>query len=84
MANPVNLQVATRKRGNPNWGGPLPPTAVLVTEFEMQVRKLRLTKEIYTSSRELLIWCQRNRNRAHIPEWLLGKWSITVEPQNSG
>jgi len=31
---------AFRKRGNPNWGRPMLP--VLCTEFEMQVRHLRL------------------------------------------
>jgi len=36
-----------RKRGNPNWGRPMPPTSFLCTEFEMQVRQLRLTVETY-------------------------------------
>jgi hypothetical protein len=84
MANPVDIRPASRKRGNPNWGRPIPPLPALPTEFELQVRRLRLTKETYTSSRGLRAWCERNRNRLYIPEWLLKEWGITVEPDNSG
>jgi len=24
-------------------------------------------------------WCEQNRNRCYIPEWLLKKWGITVD-----
>lgn len=84
MANPVDIRVASRKRGNPHWGKPIPPTPAIATEFELQVLELGLTKEMYTSSRELRTWCERNRNRFYIPEWLLAEWRITVEPDNSG
>jgi hypothetical protein len=30
-------------------------------------------------SRLFRIWCERNRNRVYIPEWLLKKWGITVD-----
>lgn len=79
MASPVDIRVASRKRGNPNWGRPIPPAPVLPTEFEQQVSRLRLTNEMYASSRELRIWCERNRNRVYVPEWLLKEWRITVE-----
>jgi len=79
MAIPVVLPAARRKRGNPNWGRPIPPLFALPTEFEMQVRQLQLTAGTYTSSRELRAWCERNRNRVYIPEWLLGEWGITVD-----
>jgi hypothetical protein len=69
-----------RRRGNPNWGRPLPPAPALPTEFELQVRHLRLTPEMYASSRELRTWCRQNRNRVYIPEWLLEEWSLTVDP----
>ena len=52
----------------------------LATEFELRVRKLQLTAETYTSSAELRAWCEQNRNRCYIPEWLLQKWDITVDP----
>jgi len=58
----------------------MPPAPVLATEFEMQVRQLRLTVETYVSSAELRSWCERNRNRFYIPEWLLDAWDILVDP----
>jgi hypothetical protein len=70
-----------RKRGNPNWGQPMPPgRAVLATEFEIQLRRLLLTPETYLSSVELHRWCEENRNRCYVPEWLLEEWGITVDP----
>ena len=35
--------------------------------------------EMYTSSRELRAWCEQNKNRVYIPEWLLGEWGINVD-----
>ncbi|SPF36633.1 conserved hypothetical protein [Candidatus Sulfotelmatobacter kueseliae] len=81
MATPV---VHTRKRGNPNWGRPIPCAPALATEFELQVMRLKLTAEMYASSRELHIWCQQNRNRIYVPEWLLKKWGIPVDAIFSG
>ena len=84
MATPVVLPAAKRKRGNPNWGRPIAPLLALPTEFEMQVRQLHLMAEMYTSSRELRAWCNQNRNRVYIPEWLLEEWGITVDAALSG
>jgi hypothetical protein len=81
MAAPV---ARTRKRGNPNWGRPIPPAPALATEFELRARQLHLTPEIYALSRELRLWCELNRNRVYIPEWLLEEWSITVDALSSG
>jgi hypothetical protein len=39
---------------------------------------------MYASSLELRAWCEQNRNRRYIPEWLLEEWSITVELYFSG
>ena len=80
---PVASPTTTRKRGNPNWGRPSPPVPVLATEFELRVRQLRLTPEMYTSSAELRAWCEQNRNRVYIPEWLLKELGITVDPNFS-
>jgi hypothetical protein len=80
MTTPVALPAKTRKRGNPNWGLPIPFAPALPTEFELRVRQLRLTGEMYTSSAELHRWCERNRNRRYVPEWLLQEWDITVDP----
>jgi len=73
-----------RPRGNPNWGRPMLPASVLCTEFEMQVRQLRLTIETYAFSAELRTWCERNRNRFYIPEWLLDEWGFRVDANLSG
>ncbi len=81
---PDSLLVTTRKRGNPSWGrsGPFPPATA--TAFEMQVRQLQLTPEAYVFSDRLRSWCERNRNRCYIPEWLLKAWDIPVDPDLSG
>lgn len=67
------------RRGNPNWGLPAPPIPATPTEFEIVVRQLRLIPEMYKSSRELKRWCEHNRNRCYVPEWLLREWGMTVE-----
>jgi hypothetical protein len=81
MAMPVTHK---RKRGNPNWGRPMPPGPALATEFELRVRHLQLTPETYTSSRALHAWCKENRNRIYIPEWLLAEWGFDVDPYFTG
>ena len=75
MAIPVAQK---RKRGNPNWGRPIAPLLALPTEFEMRVRQLQLTAATYTSSRQLHAWCEQNRNRLYVPEWLLEEWGMIV------
>ena len=52
MAIPVAPPTTTRRRGNPNWGRPIPPTAALATEFELRVRHLHLTPEMYADHAE--------------------------------
>jgi hypothetical protein len=79
MAMPVAFPAAKRKRGNPNWGRPIPLGPALATEFELRVRQLQLTPGTYISSRELRAWCEQNRNRCYVPEWLLEEWGITVD-----
>jgi hypothetical protein len=78
MVDPGCLLVK-RKRGNPNWGHPILPGPALATEFELRVRYLRLTAEMYTSSAALRAWCKQNKDRVYIPEWLLKEWCITVD-----
>ena len=80
MAIPIALPALARKRGNPNWGRPIPPTPALATEFELRVRQLQLTPEMYARSAELRNWCKQNKNRVYIPQWLLKAWSLTVDP----
>jgi len=72
------------KRGNPNWGQPLLHIPYAPTEFEVEVRKLGLTKQTWAGSAQLRIWCERNRNQRYIPEWLLKAWGIPVDSIFSG
>lgn len=73
-----------RKRGNPDWGKPSPFPPALPTEFELKVRQLRLTRQMYVRSAELRAWCEQNRNRIYIPEWLLEAWGIVVDVRYEG
>ena len=57
----------------------MPPVLAGPTEFEIIVRRLRLVPEMYAASLELRRWCQLNRNRCFVPEWLLEKWDMDVE-----
>ena len=82
---PGNIPPAmTRRRGNPNWGRPARPVPAVATAFEVQVRRLGLTRQTCAGSRELRGWCERNKNRCYIPEWLLEEWEIAVDPYFSG
>jgi hypothetical protein len=38
----------------------------------------------YVSSAELKRWCEHDRNRVSVPEWLLEAWGIQVEAILSG
>ena len=58
------------RRGNPNWGRAMPFAPALPTEFELTLKCLRLTPQMYASSRELKRWSESNRNRCYVPEWL--------------
>jgi hypothetical protein len=49
----------------------------------MQVKKLGLTKQTYADSAQLRSWCENNRNRFYVPEWLLDALGITVDPNLS-
>ena len=83
MAKPFVPPTTPRKRGNPNWGKPAQSTPATATEFELQARQLGLTKQTYTSSAQLRTWCEHNKNRCYIPEWLLAEWGISVDPNAS-
>jgi hypothetical protein len=80
----IFLTAMTRRHGNPNWGRPGGAIPAVVTEFECEIRRLGLTKETCASSHEFRRWCERNKNRCYIPEWLLEEWEIAVDPYFSG
>jgi len=79
IVNSLVKQGTRRGRGNPNWDKPPAPLPVLLTEFEVQVERLGLSKAQYVASVELKRWCAHNRNRYYVPEWLLEEWEMTVE-----
>jgi len=54
----------------------------LATAFEEQVRKLGLNLQTCAESKELRLWCERNKNRCYIPEWLLEQWNLSVDPDD--
>jgi hypothetical protein len=70
-----------RRRGNPNWGQPIFPSTPKAgaTEFEREVRRLGLTRKTCVGSYELRLWCEHNKNRIYIPEWLLKEWGLEVK-----
>ncbi len=82
MTRPVALSSASKTRKS-QLGRPILHAPILATEFEMRVRQLRLSPEMYAFSHELRNWCERNRNRVYIPEWLLEEWGISVDPNFS-
>jgi hypothetical protein len=84
MSTAIAPSDAKRRRGNPNWGKPSQPIHAVLTEFETQVERLGLTKAEYVGSAELRRWCERNRNRCYVPEWLLKEWDLPVEAIFSG
>ncbi len=79
MPTPLVRPALPRKRGNPNWGKAFQPAPAIATEFELHARRLGLTKRTYAASAQLRGWCERNRNRCYVPEWLLAEWGMTVE-----
>jgi hypothetical protein len=50
------------------------------TAFERQVRKLGLNERTCVASKVLRLWCEENKDRYYIPEWLLARWGMTVTP----
>ena len=80
MTKPLVPIATHRRRGNPNWGKFTQPIPAIATQFELQVEQLGLTMQTCTTSARLRAWCEDNKNRCYIPEWLLKDWEITVDP----
>ena len=74
----------TRRRGNPNWGKLMEAAPAFPTAFEEQVKKLGLSEQTCETSEKLRQWCERNKDRSYIPEWLLNRWQISVDPNVKG
>lgn len=69
------------RRGNRNWSSgkcfEVPPAAP--TAFEAIAQKLQLSEQMYTGSQQLRDWCELNKSRCYIPEWLLQVWRIQID-----
>jgi len=84
VIKPLAISPAARKRGNPNWGKPAQHVPYVATEFEQQIQQLGLNEQNCVASEEPRQWCERNNDRCYIPEWLLKRWQISVDPNFSG
>jgi hypothetical protein len=60
------------------------PVPAVPTAFEEQIRKLGLNEQTCGTSEKLRQWCQSNKDRYYIPESLLKRWGIPVDPNVSG
>src|ERR1700674_1144008 len=81
----VMVRPMARRRGNSTWSSgrlaeirPRGPTG-----FEQQVQRLGLNEQTCAASRELKQWCERNKDSHYIPEWLLKRWGMSVDPNVS-
>jgi hypothetical protein len=43
-------------------------------------RRLGLTEPNYATSEHLRSWCEHNLDRCYVPEWLLKRWGMAVDP----
>jgi len=71
-----------RRTGNPEWSSGYNSPEVrpaVATDFEIQASQLGLTPDSYALSIQLRRWCEQNRKRSYIPEWLLEIWKISVD-----
>jgi len=70
---------------NSNWasGRPAKHRPPAPTSFEDEVRRLGLDEQTCAESLDLKRWCELNKNRCYIPEWLLKRWGMTVDPNVS-
>jgi hypothetical protein len=69
------------RRGNPNWGKPVPfgPVVPTVPSFESAVKELKLHPDQYVCSKRLREWARRNKNSKFIPESLLQAWGFETD-----
>lgn len=70
-----------RNSRNSNWssGGPVTSRPAGNTGFEKELRRLGLNERTCAASRELKAWCERNKDRCYIPEWLLKEWGMSAD-----
>jgi len=52
----------------------------IISRCPFEVQKLGLTEQSCAASEKLKQWCERNKDRCCIPESLLKRWGILVDP----
>jgi len=69
------------RRGNPNWGKPVPfgPVVPTVTSFEEAAKEFKLHPNQYLHSTRLREWARRNKSSKFIPESLLQAWGFETD-----
>ena len=77
----VKMSLPMTQHPNPNWasGGAARERPRAATEFEKRMRELHLSPDNCAASKELRRWCEDNKNRCYIPEWLLKTWGIPID-----
>jgi hypothetical protein len=75
----------SRRKFNPDWasGKRKPPPPSTPGEFERYAAHLGVSQEHWADSEALRKWCEQNRDRIYVPEWLLKHWGIPVDPNLS-
>jgi hypothetical protein len=69
-----------KRRGNPNWGKPNAPLAIVTpSAFEEQARKLDLTPDQFVNSVRLREWARLNMGLKYVPEELLEAWDLNLD-----
>ena len=78
----LDRRMTRPRKLNSGWSSGKPPKvpAATPTEFELQAMHLGLTEQNYAMSQSLRNWCERNRDRCYVPEWLLKQWGMLVDP----
>jgi len=71
------------RRGNPNWGKPVPsgPALPAATSFEEAVKKLKLRPDQYVNFPHLREWVRRHKDSKFVPESLLQAWGFEMKKQ---
>ena len=70
-----------KKRGNPNWGKPVPFGSPVASpsSFESLTEALKLAPEDFQASVRLKEWVSRNKNHKYVPLDLLEAWGFSVD-----
>jgi len=70
-----------KKRGNPNWGKPIPFCLPILspTSFEGVTKALGLSPGDLEGSILLKEWVFKNKNHRYVPQDLLRVWGFAVE-----